>query len=232
MHNAVVPTCQGMATEPNQASPRRELLSAAARIVTQEGVERLSIRRLAQEVGTSTMAVYTWFGSKPNLMRALYREGFSRFRSRLRRVRPTADPITDLIGLGQAYRRHALADPDLYEIMFGRNHRFFPAEADDVALARETFQMLVDTVGRCVAAGDLDCDPDRGAQQVWAAMHGAVSLELATRSHGGGGPFDASIYPALTATLLVGLGGEPDRIAARIRASAGSPGPAPRATSR
>lgn len=212
-----------MPAEPSETSRRRELLEAAARIVAREGVDRLSIRRLAQEVGTSTMAVYTWFGSKPNLMQALYREGFSRFRARLRRVPRTDDPIRDLIGLGRAYRGHALADPDLYEIMFGRTHHFFAAEPDDVALALETFQMLVDVVGRAVAAGELSCDPEEGAQQIWAALHGLVSLELSARSHGGGGPFDVGVYSLLTATVLRGLGAEPERVRA-AQAGAGGPG--------
>ncbi|HET6795126.1 MAG TPA: helix-turn-helix domain-containing protein, partial [Acidimicrobiales bacterium] len=86
-------------------SPQRTaLIEAAARLVAEEGPSALSTRRLAAEVGTSTMAVYTWFGGMPQLLRALLREGFRRFGDRLRSVEPTDDPVADLGRLGIAYR--------------------------------------------------------------------------------------------------------------------------------
>ena len=189
---------------------RRALLDAAARIVAEEGVDALTTRRLATEVGRSTMAVYTWFGSKPNLLRALYREAFERFRDRLLAAPTSDDALADLVALGAAYHHHAVVDPNLYEIMFGRANRYVSPEPDDLALAYGTFELLVDAVRRCVDDGLLRGDAHLGARQIWSAIHGVVSLELAGAL---GGPEGAvETYQAIGRTLLVGLGADRGRV--------------------
>jgi AcrR family transcriptional regulator len=190
------------------------LLSAAAAMVAAGGTDSLSIRRLAAEVGTSTMAVYTWYGNKPNLLRAVYREAFSRFGDRLRAAAPTADPLADLWRQGLAYRDYALAEPNLYQVMFGPNAAQFEPEAGDLEMALGTFTVLVEGVRRCVEAGGLTCVPEEGAWQIWAAVHGAISLELLGNRPGveGAAPAEAG-YLGLARTVLIGLGADAGRLA-------------------
>src|SRR4051794_25846152 len=98
---------------PRPADPavRRRLVDAAARALVAR--EPLSLRRLAAEVGTSTMAVYTHFGGLDALMREVRREGFRRLSSHLAGVRVTADPVADLVSLGWAYCLNGIENPDL-----------------------------------------------------------------------------------------------------------------------
>ena len=207
-------------------SPQRTaLIEAAARLVAEEGPSALSTRRLAAEVGTSTMAVYTWFGGMPQLLRALLREGFRRFGDRLRSVEPTDDPVADLGRLGIAYRDNAFDNPYLYDILFGRSHRLAEPTEADVAEAFATFTILVDNIRRCVDAGRFRCDPESGARQTWAMTHGLVSLQLAQAGPvppgaGGPGPVDDSAYLEALLTVAVGLGDDPERARASARAAA------------
>lgn len=201
-----------MSRSTSDAPRRRELLDAAARLLIEEGEAALTIRRLAGEVGTSTMAVYTWFGGKPELLRALYREAFGRFGARLRRVRRSDDPVADLTALLQAYRRYGLSEPALYEIMFGRTSASFAPDAEDAAFALETFQILVDHLARVAESRPLSCSPELAASEVWAAIHGAVSLEIVGRTLlgvGKGRPAPMTppraTYDGLVQTLLLGL---------------------------
>jgi len=189
------------------------LLEAAARIVAEQGAEALSIRRLAAEVGASTMAVYTWYGSKPNLMRAVFNEAYSRFRSYLLAQGGGPDPLVALIELGRGYRDYAKAEPNLYEVMFGRSYAHFEPEPEDLVLALGTFELLVDAVGNCVDAGLLSCDPEAGAWQIWASVHGAMSLELAGAQTGPVPTEQAEAnYQALCRTVLLGLGADAARL--------------------
>ena len=64
------------------SSLRPALIEAAARLIATEGADGLTLRRVADEVGTSTMAVYTCFGGMPELRRAVRREGFARLAAR------------------------------------------------------------------------------------------------------------------------------------------------------
>src|SRR5215469_12934589 len=98
---------------------RQRLLAAALRLLEDGGPEALQARRLAAEIGASTMAVYTHFGGMRQLVEAMAREGFARFRRLLAAVPETEDPVADILGLGVAYRDHAVGSPQLYRVMFG-----------------------------------------------------------------------------------------------------------------
>ena len=100
-------------------SPRDRLLAAAIRLLEDSGPEALQARKLAAEIGASTMAVYTHFGGMRQLIAAIAREGFVRLNGRLAQAPETGDPVADLIELGLAYRDHAVANPQLYRVMFG-----------------------------------------------------------------------------------------------------------------
>jgi len=158
---------------------RVRLLDTAAALLTSEGPDALSLRRLAAAAGTSTSAVYALFGGKPGILRALFIEAFSRFRAHLDKVTPSGDPLADLLALGHAYRASALADPHLYAVMFGSPVPGFEPAPADYAQAEATFIPLLDMVRRALAAGLLrDGDPGVIATALWANVHGLVSLEL------------------------------------------------------
>jgi AcrR family transcriptional regulator len=155
------------------------LVDEAARLLVEHGPAGLSLRKLAAAVGVSTMPVYTLFGDKQGLLDAMHREGFRRLGETLRAVPRTADPLADLIQLGLAYRRAALASPHLYGLMFGRPvPEFSPGDAGRAA-AEAAYRPLVDGVVRCQEAGALvGGDPERIALHLWAVSHGMISLEL------------------------------------------------------
>ncbi|MGH3936937.1 MAG: TetR/AcrR family transcriptional regulator [Pseudonocardiaceae bacterium] len=158
---------------------RVRLLDNAAELLTSEGPEALSLRRLAAATGTSTSAVYALFGGKPGLLRELFVEAFARFGAHLDTVAPSDDPLADLLGLARAYRASAIADPHLYAVMFGSPVPGCAPAPHDRAHAEATFTPLLDTARRAIAAGLLrDEPPGVIATALWANVHGLVSLEL------------------------------------------------------
>ncbi len=158
---------------------RIRLLDTAGALLTSEGPEALSLRRLAAEAGTSTSAVYALFGGKPGILRGLFIEAFTRFAAHLDTAAPSADPLSDILALGRAYRTNALANPHLYAVMFGSAVPGFEPAPQDYEHTLSTFTPLLDAVRRAVAAGLLvDADPDLIAKALWATVHGLVSLEL------------------------------------------------------
>src|ERR1700742_3749895 len=139
------------------------------------------MRRLATDVGTSTTAVYSLFGSKSELVRAVFQEGFRRLGGRLDAVELTGDPAVDLLRLGAAYRDSALADPHLYAVMFGRVIPEFEPEADDMAIAVGTMSALTAAVEAARQQALLgDAPTTTIVMALWAVVHGLVSLELGT----------------------------------------------------
>jgi AcrR family transcriptional regulator len=168
---------------------RVRLLERASELLAADGMAGLSLRRLAGAAGTSTSAVYSLFGGKPELLAELYAEGFRRLAARLAEVETTGDPRADLLALALAYRRNALTAPTLYRSTFGggagrpAGWRRAPSDGEPVPDGKpvpgdDTFATLVAAVRRCTEAGLLAGEPVDLAAALWAHVHGLVLLEL------------------------------------------------------
>jgi AcrR family transcriptional regulator len=208
---------------PKVADPamRTALIENAARLVAEEGHDALTLRRLAGEVGASTMVVYTHFGGMDDLRAELRREAFDRLGQHLGGVDETDDPVADLIVMGWAYHTNAMTNPHLYRIMF--MDRPIDCDEGESRIDASTFAMLLSGVARCIDAGRFrPAGPLDLAQQIWAMSHGVASLVLA-------GIFtdDAAMVclNGSAASLLLGFGDEPERLqASAVRALPRMPG--------
>lgn len=204
-----------MTTTP-EGDVRRRLLDAAARLISEQGMAGLSVRRLATEVGTSTMAVYTYFGGLPELVRAVVAEGFARLAQHLADVPHTDNPTDDLLGLAWAYRANALDNPQMYAVMFGSASLGSDGpSAENRDDGRYTFDVLVSATQRVIESGVFRReDPEQVAAQLWSALHGYVMLELAGYFAAEQDAVNAVLVPLLM-NLGSGLasGVEPDRTA-------------------
>lgn len=162
-----------------RAAQRRVILDAASRILETADPDALTMRRIARDVGSSTSVVYTMFGSKAGVAEALWLEGFERLHRALAAVDDT-DPRVRLRNMGLAYRANALENHAYYSIMFARPIPGFQPSPEAYAQSLRPLQLLVDAVAECIAAGWFrEVDPAHAARVLWAATHGAVSLELA-----------------------------------------------------
>jgi AcrR family transcriptional regulator len=192
---------------PQAADPvvRERLIEAAARVLGEEGPSGLSTRKLAAEVGTSTMAVYTHFGGLPGLVHAVVDEGFTRLAQHMADIPHSDDPLIDLAMLATAYRSNALDNPHLYAVMFGSVPLggFRPTREED---GRDTFDALQAAVQRAIDANVIDPgDAEAIARQLWSSLHGYVMLELAGFMRAEEGAVDDVLWPMM-ANLIRSLG--------------------------
>ncbi len=157
----------------HDAALRRRLLEVTSQVVSTRGTGGVTVREVARLAGTSPSAVYALFGSREALLTEVTEEGFRRFAAHLAAVETTDDPGADLLALGEAYRRSALADPHFYRAMFDR-----PPARQTPAADRDTFVTLRDAVARLLAARGAGGEADEIALGLWAQVHGLVALEL------------------------------------------------------
>ncbi|MET8754527.1 TetR/AcrR family transcriptional regulator [Streptomyces sp. NPDC004667] len=189
------------ALKAGQEAARTAVLDRAIGLLVEEGTAALTIRRIATEIGTSTKVLYTMFGGKEGLADALYREGFARLRRAQEHVPPTDDPLAHLDNLGTAYREHALAEPAYYRVMFERAIPHYTPGAEALAIAATAFDASAAAVAACIESGVFrpDGDAHEISKLLWAAAHGAVSLELA-------GHFPPDTAAHRYTTLMTALG--------------------------
>lgn len=165
-----------MCPRPADEGVRLALIEAAARLLVEEGPDVLTTRRLASEVGASTMAVYTHFEGMDDLRRAVRLEWFNRLSEQLARVPRTADPVADLAAQGWAYFFSAIDNEHMFRAML-----VDPLDDPRVAATTmEAFQVLADSVQRCMEEGRLQPgDSVERALQIWMMGTGVIVACLA-----------------------------------------------------
>jgi AcrR family transcriptional regulator len=155
------------------------LLESASTLLATEGPSALTVRRIANETGKSTMTVYSRFGDKQGIVEHLFLHGFELLAAAMVDVPHTADPIADLRATGQAYRRFALEHTTLYSVMFDRAVPKFEPSPEAFHRGVSTLQELADRLQRAMDMGRLrPTDALHAAAIVWSTCHGVVSLEL------------------------------------------------------
>lgn len=162
----------------HDARTRLALLEAAESLVARGGLDAVSVRAVATEVGTSVRAVYSLFGSKEGLIRGLAERGFQLLMKRVDSVSPTADPATDLAGAAlRGFRPFVLEHPDLFRLVFVRSGVDLGPEVG--AAGNVAFSRLEARLESARVAGLL---PDRPLNELGLEFHalcqGLASLEL------------------------------------------------------
>lgn len=150
---------------------RAEILRAAEELLVEAGTEEaLTLRAVAARTGVSTPSVYLHFNSKEALVEAACLRSFDALAADMRAVR-AGDPLAELAGRGKAYAAFALAHPTQYRVLMMR-----PAGRP---AARTCYELMLETVSACVAAGVLRGEPGLLTPRLWAAVHGCVALLIA-----------------------------------------------------
>jgi AcrR family transcriptional regulator len=160
---------------------------AGLRVLHERGAAELTVRRVAELAGSSTMGIYTCFGGRAGMLEAIYRRGFELLEDAITAPpqagtadQARADPSQRIIAMATAYRRFALGNPALYALMFERPLPGFDPSPQLRSWALNlTFAPLVEEVARAQAGGLLaGDDPIRPSYLLWTTVHGVTSIEL------------------------------------------------------
>ena len=157
---------------------RRELLDRAAHVIAEDGIEALSLRALAQELGVSHAAPSRHFRDKLDLLRVLAKEGFQRFTEYVLTAADQAgpDPLERLAAMGLAYVRFSQEFPAYYKTTL---HPEVTAQADGELqqFHRARSEILFDAVRQAQAAGWLKGEKlEHAVAFSFAAIRGLAAL--------------------------------------------------------
>ncbi|HLZ72692.1 MAG TPA: TetR/AcrR family transcriptional regulator [Dehalococcoidia bacterium] len=156
------------------------LLDAAERLVVANGIEALSVRRVAGAVGTTTRAVYSVFGSKDGLVIALGARAFDLLRAAIDGLPQTDDPAADLVEAGvSVFRRFVLQHPALFRLAVQRVEVQADLAEGFRGAADHALDGLRSRLARLAAAGRLGARPLTDALYEFHALcEGLAALEL------------------------------------------------------
>lgn len=177
-----------MGSQERRAREREELrtliLDAARELFAAEGVEAVTMRRIADKIEYSPTAIYFHFRDKEALLAELCDTDFRAFAQGFAAMAQIADPVERLRQSGYAYIDFGLKNPSHYRLMFmtpksiGPKHSTI-AHGDP---AEDAYAFLKGIVAEIIAAGRIRpeyADADLASQVIWGGVHGVVSLEIA-----------------------------------------------------
>jgi AcrR family transcriptional regulator len=171
---------------------RMALLAEAERTVRERGVQDLSLRELARDVGVSHGAPRRHFPDRQALLDALAEAGFVRLGAELQSAVDGAgeDVPSRLQATATAYVRFATRDSALLELMFAGKHGA-PHEAADRA-----FSVMLELIEQGQADGALESgEPERVGLVLFATIQGIAALVT-------GGMVDAERLDELVADAI------------------------------
>lgn len=151
---------------------REALRIAAERLFEQRGTGGVSVRSVAEEVGTTTRAVYALFGSKDGLLLdALAQRAYEILTAALDDHPETDDPIADLIDMAPSvFRRFVLDHPALFRVTFQRAVPGFEPGPELLAARGAGLRRLTAKIQRLEQVGLLQRKPLRQAVIEYQAM--------------------------------------------------------------
>ncbi|MCB0219324.1 MAG: TetR/AcrR family transcriptional regulator [Chrysiogenetes bacterium] len=98
----------------NTAERKKRILLAARQIITAEGLDGLSMRKLAAEARLSVRTLYNIIGSREEILRALVSAGMDEMDALLEATTPLSDPIARARAVILVSAEHFIADPATY----------------------------------------------------------------------------------------------------------------------
>ena len=160
-----------------RGTSRDDIINVSRAIIEDEGVEQLTIRRIAETIRRTQPAVYQHFSGKNALLEAVVTDGFTALAERLKRA-PRGGK-TSLIAIANAYVRFGMERPRLYDVMFvGPPAITFAAGAATPNQAHTAFNIVSAAVAE---SGVTPARTETVTEIVWASLHGLVTLSITKR---------------------------------------------------
>ena len=100
---------------PKNKFTKEEMAEAALQVVRAKGVDGLTAKTIADELGTSTRPIFTGFGSMEDVKQAVYAAAMRVYDSYTSAGLKEKIPF---LGVGKSYIRFAREEPELYRLLF------------------------------------------------------------------------------------------------------------------
>jgi AcrR family transcriptional regulator len=161
---------------------RAEILEAAERIFVAQGYEGATIRKIADEVGVSSTALYMHFQDKGCILLEICERTLRLLYERNREI--AAKPLDAVVRVEmmlEAYMRWGMEHPNAYQLVYsGRplaQVGIGPWPEDSRDLPTQCYEVFRNVVREIAATGRLRTgSAESAAQALWMSCHGVVTM--------------------------------------------------------
>ena len=161
---------------------RAEILHAAEAIFVRDGHAGATIRKIADEVGVSSTALYMHFRDKDQILKEICETAIATMLANNTEIsRRPIDAVSRVRMMLQAYMDFGLENPNAYRLVFCD-----PVDEDaqgrsglTVDLGAQTYERFRSVVAELAQEGRLRYgDAETATQMLWMGCHGLVALRI------------------------------------------------------
>jgi AcrR family transcriptional regulator len=174
--------------QPDRRARRRqqtieEILAIAADLMTEEGVNGLTLAGIARRLGVQPPSLYKYFPSITAVYDALFERGMVATLEIMRTAASDAPPgLPALAAALEANGRYLLDHPALAQLMYWRPVPSFDASEEAMSASREMVEMQRHMLREAVDAGQLGAaatDSDEALYVVASLISGVTTMAMA-----------------------------------------------------
>lgn len=167
--------------------PRTRIVTAAARLLAEDGAAAVTTRSVALAAGVQAPAIYRLFGDKDGLLDAVAEHVLAEFvAAKTEHAAAEADgdgdPVEDLRDSWRVQVAFGLANPALFRLLYASDRD------DDSPAVAAGLEVLRARVHRVAAAGRLRVPEEQAVAMIRAAGAGSMLTMLSSGAPEGGAP--------------------------------------------
>jgi AcrR family transcriptional regulator len=160
---------------------KEALISASLEILSERGIEGLSLRNVARRVGVSHTAPYNHFTDKQGLLAAISTAGHEQLHQILLITfeKTINNPLDIIHEIAWAYMQFAFDNPAKFKLMFSGALEEERAHPGFIAISQKSITLFEEIIAFCQAKGQLPAGRvDELAVKLWSTVHGFTTLML------------------------------------------------------
>lgn len=166
---------------------------AALHLFATRGIHGMSMRALAQVMGTSTMKTYHYFRDKDEVLAEVLTRTYDRFCNTLDQAVATADtPAARMQALADAYTGFACQAPESYHVLFELTAPEGDAYPQMMTAMSRLPALIHNQAEELVGVEAATKSADALAAALWSSLHGVVCLYLSGKLPQGVRPEDVA----------------------------------------
>lgn len=158
---------------------KSSILTAAWKLVAQEGWQALSIRKIADAIEYSVPVIYDHFQNKEAILQEFTSRGFRLLTDDLEKSKSLQlDPAKQLEAMAYAYWEFAFRNKEYYQLMYGLGMPTCEAvrQMPELQVFSETIRQPIRAL---IAEGKKqDVDEFLKLQTFWSMLHGLISINM------------------------------------------------------